>query len=90
VRTGRATSLAERALAHARTPELSPFRFQVEYRTNDFNTQVGLERMLYDQYPEAQVANGGFNDRSPLADYNPRYGTYMQAAQAYLAGLEGG
>ena len=55
VRTGRATSLAERALAHARTPELSPFRFQVEYRTNDFNTQVGLERMLYEGYSGSPV-----------------------------------
>jgi hypothetical protein len=39
VRTGRASILAERAVTHARTPELSQFRFQVESRTSDFNTQ---------------------------------------------------
>jgi hypothetical protein len=90
VRTGRASSLAERALTHARTPELSQFRFQVEYRTNDFNTQVDLERMLYDRYPEAQAANGGFNKYAPVSETNPMYDTYMQAAQNYLVALEGG
>lgn len=89
VRTGRAQILAERALAHARDPELSEFRFQVEYQTNDFNTQKVLERMLYDQYPEARAANGGLNYRSPLVDTDPMYETYMQAARDYLAGLEG-
>jgi hypothetical protein len=90
VRTGRAASLAERALTHARTPELSQFRFQVEYRTSDFNTQVGLEQMLYNRYPEARAANGGFNKYAPVVEYNPMYETYMQAARDYLAGLEGG
>ena len=90
VRTGRARILAERAVTHARTPELSQFRFQVEYRTSDFNTQVGLEQMLYERYPEAQVANGGFNIRAPVDARNPMYNTYMQAAQDYLAALEGG
>lgn len=71
-------------------PELSKFRFQVEYRTNDFNTQVGLEQMLYDRYPEAQTANGGFNIRAPVAETNRMYDTYMRAAQDYSAALEGG
>jgi hypothetical protein len=45
--------------------------------------------MLYDQYPEAQAANGGFNKYAPVAETNPKYETYMQAAQDFLAALEG-
>jgi len=90
VRTGRSADLAERALTHARDPVLGQFRFQVEYRTSDFNTQVGLEQRLYERYPEAQVANGGFNKYAPASEANPMYDAYMQAAQDYLAALEGG
>jgi hypothetical protein len=90
VRTGRSADLAERALTHARDPVLGQFRFQVEYRTSDFNTQVGLEQTLYERYPEAQVANGGFNKYAPVSEENRMYDTYMQAAQDYLTALEGG
>jgi hypothetical protein len=70
VRTGRATNLYERQLDHARDPVLGQFRFQVEYRTNVANEQKGLEQMLYDQYPEAQQANGGYNKYSPIDPLN--------------------
>jgi hypothetical protein len=89
VRTGKARDLADRELDHARDPVLGQFRFQVEYRTSDANTRAGLEQILYERYPEAQLANGGFNERAPIGETNPMYDIYMQAAQAYLEGLEG-
>ena len=45
--------------------------------------------MLYERYPEAQLANGGFNERAPIGETNLKYDIYMRAAQAYLEGLEG-
>ena len=54
------------------------------------DAQIGLERMLYDRYPEAQAANGGFNTKAPVIETHPIYETYMRAAQEYLAALEGG
>lgn len=46
--------------------------------------------MLYDRYPEARAANGGFNIKAPVVETNPMYETYMQAARDYLAAQEGG
>jgi hypothetical protein len=43
VRTGRTNNLARRAGEHARDPELGQYRFQAEYRTDDYATQRGLE-----------------------------------------------
>jgi hypothetical protein len=82
-------NLAERQLAHARDPVLGQLRFQVEYRTDVFNEQVGLEQVLYDRYPEAKVANGGYNKYQPIGPSNSMRDTWMQAAQDFLQGLEG-
>ena len=30
--------------------------------------------MLYERYPEAQLANGGFNERAPIGETNPAFG----------------
>jgi hypothetical protein len=56
----------------------------VEYRTDDEYTRLGLEQMLYDRYPAAQLENGGFNKYWPVALSNPYLPIYMQAAQAFL------
>ena len=87
VRTGRTNDLAARALAHARDPVLGDFEFQVEYRTDVYAEQRGLEQTLYDQYPGAQSENGGFNKIRGISPSNPNLPTYMQAAQDFLEGL---
>ena len=51
VRTGRSSNLAARELAHANDPVLGQFEFNVEYRTDVYSEQRGLEQLLYDQKP---------------------------------------
>jgi RHS repeat-associated protein len=89
VRTGKASGLRERMLTHARNPELRDFDFQVEYVTNDEDTRKGLEQMLYEKYPEARVANGGYNKKAVFQPGNPFEETYRQAAREFLENLEG-
>jgi hypothetical protein len=90
VRTGRTKNLAARQVAHANDPVLGQFEFQVEYRTDVYAEQRGLEQMLYDQYPGVQSANGGYNLIRGISPLNPRGPGYMRAAAAYLARLAGG
>jgi len=86
VRTGRTANLAMRQAQLARDPVLGDFEFQVEYRTDNYAEQRGLEQLLYDRYPEAQEANGGFNKIRAIYPSNPRQADYMQAAANYLGG----
>lgn len=60
------------------------------YETNVYAEQRGLEQMLYDAYPGAQAANGGFNYVRGISDRNPNLATYMQAAESFLRGFNGG
>jgi hypothetical protein len=90
VRTGKTGNLYERRLDHARHSVLGQYRFHIEYLTDDPDEQAGLEQMLYDKYPEAQRANGGFNKRRAVDPANRDYQRYMQAAQAYLDRQAGG
>ncbi len=69
------------------TPVLGDFEFQVEYRTDVYAEQRGLEQTLYDQYPGAQSENGGFNKIRGISPSNPNLPTYMQAAQDFLESL---
>ena len=46
--------------------------------------------MLYDQYPGAQAANGGYNMIRGISPLNPKGPAYMQAAYDYLQRLTGG
>jgi hypothetical protein len=90
VRTGKAKSLYERRLEHARDDVLGEYRFQVEYLTNDESEQLGLEQMLYEKYPEAQAANGGFNKYRAVDVTMSYYRIHRQAALDYLARQAGG
>jgi hypothetical protein len=90
VRTGRSNSLATRRLTLANDPALSNYEFQVEYRTDNYAEQRGLEQVLYDQYSNAQAINGGFNYIRAISLSNSNISQYLQAAQGYLAGLRGG
>jgi hypothetical protein len=90
VRTGRSNDLAARERAHASDPVLRDYAFHVEYRTNDYAEQRGLEQILYERYPEAMLENGGFNKIRGISPLNPKGPEYMEAAEDYLARLEGG
>jgi hypothetical protein len=90
IRTGGSSNLAVRQLAHANDPALGKFEFQVEYRTDVYAEQRGLEQMLFDQYPEAQAANGCYNTIRGISPLNPRGPGYMSAAHDYLQKLRGG
>jgi hypothetical protein len=90
VRTGRSSDLGARAVAHANDPVLGQFEFQVEYRTDVYAEQRGLEQMLYDQYPGAQAANGGYNMIRGISPLNPNGPGYMQAGNDFLERLAGG
>lgn len=69
---------------------LGQFRFRVEYLTDDEDTQIFLEQMLYDRNPEARMANGGYDKYRPINRRNSMRNAYMQAARAYLQDPEGG
>ncbi len=84
VRTGRTNDLVAREADHASDPVLGRFTFQTEYETDDYAEQRGLEQVLYDENPGAQVANGGFNKIRGISLSNPRLPEYMQAAQDFL------
>lgn len=72
------------AVAHANDPVLGQFEFQAEYRTDVYAEQWGLEQMLYDHYPGAQAANGGYDMIRGISPLNPNGPGYMQAANDYL------
>jgi hypothetical protein len=84
VRTGRTKNLSARQSQHANDPALGEFESNVEYRTNDYAEQRGLEQMIYDANPQAQAANGGFNKIRPISPLNLRRQTYLDAAQDFL------
>jgi hypothetical protein len=87
VRTGRTSDLAARRSALARDPILGPYEFSVEYRTDVYAEQRGLEQVLYDRYPGAQIGAGGFNKIRAISPTNPNLEDYVQAARDYLAAL---
>jgi RHS repeat-associated protein len=80
-RTGRTNSLARRAGEHARDPELGQYRFQVEYRTDDYATQRGLEQLLHDELMPP------LNKIRPVNPRNPRSDDYMRAGRVFRGGM---
>jgi hypothetical protein len=90
VRTGRSANLAVREQQLANDPVLGQYEFQVEYRTDVYTEQRGLEQVLYDRYPGAQAANGGYNVIRGVGPLNPNGPSYIQAAYDYLERLAGG
>lgn len=84
VRTSRSSDLAAREAAHANDPILGRYRFQVEYRTNDYAEQRGLEELIYRRHPGAMAANGGYNKIGAISARNRLREQYMRAATNYL------
>lgn len=90
VRTGRTNDLAARQAAHANDPVLGDYQFNVEYRTDVYAEQRGLEEVLYNRYPNARVRNGGFNKIRAIGPSNPNFAFYMRSAAEFLARQGGG
>lgn len=47
-------------------------------------SSAGWEQVLYDRYPGAQAANGGYNMIRGIIPGNPNGPGYVQAAENYL------
>jgi hypothetical protein len=76
MRTGRTRNLAKRERDHARDSELAHLEFNVEYRTDSYAEQRGLEHVIYSRYPGAQKVNGGFNKIRPIDPANKNMDRY--------------
>jgi RHS repeat-associated protein len=87
VRTGRTGDLLAREGQLNADRVLRQFRFKVEYRTDVYAEQRGLEDVLYNLHPEAQAANGGYNMIGAISPSNPNIGGYQSAASDFLARL---
>lgn len=74
---GRTKDLARRQAEHARDPTRERFRFEVDWRTDDYAVQRGREQMLYDQYRPP------LNRIRPISPRNPRLPEYMEAARRF-------
>jgi len=68
---------------------LGDYQFNVEYRTDVYAEQRGLEQTLYDRYPGAQLRNGGLNKIRGISPSNTSLDLYMQSARDFLARLGG-
>lgn len=79
VRTGRAKNLKTRGQAHAR--EFRGYKFKVVFKTNDYQTQRGLEHFLYSDY----WRTARFNKIRAIRDNNPRKTLYIRKAKGFLA-----
>jgi hypothetical protein len=88
VRTGRSNKLAGREIAHANDSVLGDYEFQVEYRTDAYAEQRGLEHEMYNRYPEAMSEYGGFNMIRAVSPTNRKLPGYVQAANDYLSRCE--
>jgi len=80
VRTGRTNDLVRRAGEHGRDPKLDQYRFQIEYRTDDYAAQRGLEQLLHDEFLPP------LNKINPIAARNSRRAEYMRAGRGFRNG----
>jgi uncharacterized protein RhaS with RHS repeats len=78
VYVGRSSDLASREQQHRKNYPKNSYEFKVEYRTDDYNQQRGLEQYLYDKY---QPRN---NRIRPISPRNPKRSQYEDAARKVL------
>nr|WP_232528198.1 RHS repeat-associated core domain-containing protein [Microbacterium sp. MAH-37] len=88
VRTGRSKDLAARRSVHRRDPVLGQYAFRIEQRTDVYAEQRGLEHMLYEQFPGARAANGGYNKIRAISPFNPKKQSYLDAARDFFLRME--
>jgi uncharacterized protein RhaS with RHS repeats len=90
VRTGRTKDLDKRKSQHASNDETKELQFDAVHKTDDYNEQRGLEKVLYDNNPQAKSTNGGLNKVKPISDKNDKKTIYENAAKDYLKRNGGG
>ena len=78
VRSGRTNDLVRREGEHARDPLLKDYRFEPVHRTNVYDVQRGLEKLLHDLYKPRM------NKIRPVSPANPKIKTYEEAADKFL------
>jgi hypothetical protein len=74
-RTGRTKDLDRREAEHARSKETKDLDFNVDKRTDSYNTQRGREQALHDKYKPPM------NKIRPVSPRNPDRSKYMRAAK---------
>jgi RHS repeat-associated protein len=74
---GRTRDLARRQAEHRCDPLKEQFRFEIDWRTDDYTVQRGREQMLYDQYRPP------LNRIRPISPRNPRLQAYLEAAKRF-------
>ena len=79
MRTGRTIDLARRQAEHARNPETSSLRFELDVKVDDYAVQRGREQMLHEQYQPL------LNKIRPIGPRNPQLQSYLDAARRFLA-----
>ena len=84
VRTGRTNNLDVRKQQHANSSETGDLDFDEAFRTDNYKEQRGLEKIIYDENPQAKVENGGLNKIKPISDKNVNKVDYMEAAKDFL------
>jgi len=78
MRTGRTKNLAQRQAQHARKPDTSSLRFDLDIKVDDYAVQRGREQMLHDQYQPP------LNKIRPISPRNPQRQSYLDAARRFL------
>jgi len=78
MRSGRTGNFCRREGEHNRDPNFSPYDFEREYPTDNYDEQRGLEQFLHDLH------NPPLNKINPISPTNPNIDAYMKAAQDYL------
>jgi RHS repeat-associated protein len=78
-RTGRSNDLERREKEHNKGAETGELEFQIEYKTDVYDEQRGLEDYIHNKYDQPKL-----NKVKPIADKNPRIHQYKDAAEEYL------
>ena len=84
-RTGRTKDLKKRKADHKNDKDLKHLEFVELYKTDDYNTQRGLEHKVYTENEvTAHKDNGGFNKIKAISDSNGNKDTYIKAGADFL------
>lgn len=83
-----ADHLDARKLAHLNNSTLPVHTFKIVAYTDDYNQAMGLERLLYDAYPNAAAANGGYNKVVPVGTSHPFYNFFRENGVRIMEALQ--
>jgi hypothetical protein len=84
VRVGHTKNLSVRRGQYRRDPNYFDLTFNIEYYTNDYATQRGLEQMMYENH------NPSLNIYRPINPSNKNRPSYLRAAIEFLERMLGG